>query len=165
VLVAPPGVEGGKYRCLDKITWHNVAFPEQALKVEKLLLAYNITHLEVDVTGPGGRGIADLLKPKFPALVEVTYSPTVKARMVAKALNIMANGRLEYDAGWKELTLSLMQIRRTNTAGGGQITYTSGRSEETGHADLAWALLHALDRSEITAGGDASSHQSIVEIF
>ncbi|CRN00983.1 terminase ATPase subunit [Pseudomonas sp. 34 E 7] len=39
---------------------------------------------------------------------------------------------------------SLMAIRKTITAGGRQFTHTAGRNDNTGHADLAWALFHAL---------------------
>ena len=60
--------------------------------------------------------------------------------------------------------MALMAIRRTTTDGGGQITYTSGRSEDTGHADLAWALMHALNRANITAGG-GPGRKSTLEII
>lgn len=53
-------------------------------------------------------------------------------------------GRLEFDAGWTDFAQSLMAIRKTITASGRQFTYSAGRNDTTGHADLAWALFHAL---------------------
>jgi hypothetical protein len=37
-----------------------------------------------------------------------------------------------------------MAIRKTVTPSGKKVTYEAHRNEETGHADLAWACLHAL---------------------
>ncbi|QOH35256.1 putative terminase, ATPase subunit, gpP-like protein [Burkholderia cepacia] len=42
-------------------------------------------------------------------------------------------------------------------------TYTADRNEETGHADLAWACLHAIDREPL-AGGDLNS-SSFAEFY
>jgi hypothetical protein len=73
-------------------------------------------------------------------------------------------GRLEYDAGWTDLTQSLMAIKKTMTAGGRQMTYKANRTEETGHADLAWALLHAL-HNEPLEGPHAQTRGSTLEIY
>lgn len=164
IVVAPPVVEGGKYRVIAKFNWHKMPFPKQAELLKTICGSYRVEHLEIDCTGPGALGVFDLVSEFYPAATAVTYSPRVKAMMVAKALNIIGNGRLEYDAGWHGLTMALMSIRQTMTASGGQTTFMSGRSEEVGHGDLAWALLHALDKSEITAGG-GSGGRSIMEIF
>ena len=50
------------------------------------------------------------------------------------------------------------------------MTYTARRSEDTGHADVAWALLHALDNAEFetlfsSAEDGMSSGESMMEIF
>jgi uncharacterized protein YjcR len=164
IIVAPPVVDGGKYRVLEKYTWHNMSFPDQAEEIRKITRRYHVSHLEIDCTGPGGLGTADLVAEFYPAVRRIQYSPQVKTVMVAKTLNIIDNARLEYDTGWKDLTMAMMAIRKSLTPNGGQVTYTSGRSEEHGHADLAWALMHALDASKITAGGD-TGRGSTVEIF
>lgn len=164
VVVAPPLVEDGKYRVIEKQTWHDMPFPRQAEQIRQICKRYTVEHVEIDCSGSGGIGVHDLVVGFFPGARKIIYSPSVKASMVAKSLNIIHNGRLEYDAGWRDLTLSLMQIRRTSTPQGGQITYTSGRNEETGHADLGWALIHALDRTKITAGGDTGA-RSVIELY
>ena len=58
---------------------------------------------------------------------------------------MIRNKRLEFDASATDLAQSLMAIRKTTTASGRSVTYDAGRASETGHADLAWALMHALD--------------------
>ncbi|HEL3751757.1 TPA: terminase, partial [Stenotrophomonas maltophilia] len=72
-------------------------------------------------------------------------------------------GRLEYDAGMHDLTRSIMAIKKTLTKSQRQITYTAGRSEETGHADLAWALFHAL-HNEPLERPHTSARRSRLEI-
>jgi len=71
-------------------------------------------------------------------------------------------GRLEFDAGATAIAQSLMAIRKTLTASGKQFTFTSGRSEATGHADLAWALFHALINEPLE--GKTSTNTPIMEI-
>lgn len=61
-----------------------------------------------------------------------------------KGLSVIGKGRLEFDAGWTDLAQSFVAIRKTMTASGKKATYEASRNEEAGHADLAWACLHAL---------------------
>ena len=164
VVVAPPPVQGGKYRVLEKHRWVKVPFPDQAEMIRQIIRRYNVAYMGIDCTGPGGIGVHDLVVGFYPHATRIVYSPAVKARMVAKTLNILHHRRLEYDAGWKELSMAMMSIRQHVTPGTNQITYVSGRDEDTGHADLGWALLHALDRSDISAGGD-TGRRTILEII
>ena len=80
-----------------------------------------------------------------------------------KAMNVIHNGRLQFDAGWTDLAQSFMAIRKTLTDSGRQVKYTAGRSEETGHADLAWALMNALINEPLE--GSNRRNTSMLEIF
>jgi len=71
--------------------------------------------------------------------------------MVLKAKDVISKGRLEFDAGATDLSAAFMAIRKTITASGRQVTYDAGRTADTGHADLAWACMHALDHEPIEA--------------
>jgi hypothetical protein len=110
-----------------------------------------------------GSGVAQLVRQFFPGLKTFSYSPEVKTRLVLKAWSVISNGRLEFDAGWTDLASSLMAIRKTVTASGRQFTYTAGRNDNTGHADLAWALFHALHNEPLE--GQTSSNTAIMEIY
>ncbi|EMD2211298.1 terminase, partial [Pseudomonas aeruginosa] len=92
-----------------------------------------------------------------------SYSPEVKTQLVMKAWSVIKNGRLEFDAGWTDLAQALMAIRKTITAGGRQFTYTAGRNDNTGHADLAWALFHALQNEPLE--GQTPANTGRMEIF
>ncbi|WP_404936765.1 hypothetical protein, partial [Pseudomonas aeruginosa] len=54
-------------------------------------------------------------------------------------------------------------IRRTTTGSGNRPTYEASRSEESGHADLAWATMHALFNEPLT--GTTENSNNIVEIY
>lgn len=76
---------------------------------------------------------------------------------------MISNARLEFDASWTDLASSLMAIRKTVTASGRQFTYTAGRTDNTGHADLAWALFHALHNEPLE--GQTATNTAIMELY
>ncbi len=121
-----------------------------------------VTAIGIDVTGIGS-AVAQLVRPFFPALKTFSYNPEVKTRLVMKAWDVVSKGRLEFDAGWTDLAHALMAIRKTVTPGGRQFTYTAGRNDSTGHADLAWALFHALHNEPLE--GQTVANTGIMEIY
>ena len=161
VVVAPPAVEGGKYRCLEKHNWVGMDFVAQAEMIQKLTQIYNVTHMGIDRTSIGS-GVFDIVKRFYPSAVGYDYSPEVKTKMVLKTKDIISNRRLEFDHGWTDMVHALLMIKRAMTAGGGQMTYKAGRSDESGHADLAWGLMHALNKAPLH---DSVGSNSIVEIM
>lgn len=162
VVVAPPAVPGGKFRVIEKKQWRGMQFAEQADYIRKLCARYNVTYIGID-TGSIGAGVYQLVKQFFPAAEAITYNLEVKTRMVLKAKDVISSGRLEFDAGWTDLAHALMSIRKTMTDSGRHVTYKSGRNDDTGHADLAWALLHALSHEPIE--GRSEQRANILEIM
>jgi hypothetical protein len=122
---------------------------------------YNVRDIAIDVTGIG-QGVYELVKQFFPGVRALHYSPELKGQMVMKATDVMTNGRLEFDAGWTDLAAAFMAIRKTITASGRHVTYSASRSDDVGHADLAWALMHSLIYEPLT--GPQARGRSIVEI-
>lgn len=162
IVVAPPLVPGGKFRVLERHQFRGMDFAAQAEAIRQVTKRYWVTYIGVDVTGLGS-GVAQLVRQFFPAVTTFSYSPEVKTRLVLKAYDVIKNGRLEFDAGWTDMASSLMAIRKTITASGRQFTYTAGRNDETGHADLAWALFHALHNEPLE--GQTAANTGIMEIF
>jgi len=161
-VVAPPGTPDGVFRVLEKYQWRGLDFAAQAEKLHDLTQRYHVTHLTLDMTGIG-QGVFQLVKHFFPAVAGLHYSPEVKARLVMKAQIIIRQGRLQFDAGWTDLAQALMAIRHTPTAQGRQLTYTASRTAQTGHADLAWACLHALDPAPWE--GQPTHHTAFMEFY
>ncbi len=118
-------------------------FEAQAEAIRTITKQYNVAYMAIDTTGIG-QGVYQLVRQFYPNAIAHNYSPEVKGRLVLKGLSVIGKGRLEFDAGWTDLAQSFMAIRKTMTASGKKVTYEASRNEETGHADLAWACLHAL---------------------
>jgi len=162
VVVAPPSVPMGKFRLLEKHSWRSMPFDKQAEYLKRLTERFNVQHVGIDVTGIG-IGVFDLVAGFFPRTKRISYNPEVKSRLVMKAQAVIYNGRFEYDAGAKEVAAAFMSIRKTVTASGNAITYSAGRTDESGHADLAWAIMHALDNEPLQ--GQNAMNTSSMEIF
>lgn len=166
VVIAPPLAGGGKFRLLEKHTWNNMPFEDQVKEIIKLLKRFNVEYMGVDTSGIG-RGVFELIQKKFPRSTPIVYSIETKNRLALKAQSIFRQRRFEFDASLHEVVASFTSIRKTTT--GKQTTYDSGRSQQTGHADIAWAIMHAFDNEPLTAAlleeGDLSTGQSFMETF
>lgn len=162
VVVAPPLVPGGKFRILAKLQLRGMDYEAQAKAISDICEQYHVSYIGIDTTGIGS-AVYQLVSKFFPAATAFTYNPDVKVRLVLKALNVIEKGRLEYDAGWNDLTQSFMAIRKTTTPSGRQATFEAGRSEDVSHADLAWATMHALAHEPLE--GQTAGNNSILEIY
>lgn len=164
VVVAPPSIAGsGKFRVLEKHQFRGMDFADQAEAIRKITKKYQVTYIGIDATGIG-QGVYQLVKAFFPTARAINYSAETKVGLVLKALDCVRRGRFEFDAGWTDLAAAFMAIRKALTASGRAVTYEAGRSEETGHADLAWATMHALANEPLEAGM-VGGRVSRMEIF
>ncbi|MDC8757519.1 terminase ATPase subunit family protein [Janthinobacterium fluminis] len=162
VVIAPPMTAGGKFRILERHQWRGLDFKDQAEAIRQMTLRFNVEYIGIDTTGMG-IGVFPIVRQFFPAATAINYSPEVKTRMVLKAKNIVSKARLEFDAGWIDIAQAFMAIRKTLTPSGRNVTYDAGRNAETGHADLAWACMHALDHEPFE--GSTDTNQSFMEIY
>ncbi|MEB0138010.1 terminase ATPase subunit family protein [Undibacterium sp. CCC2.1] len=162
VILAPPRTPGGKFRVLEKTQFRGMDFAAQAELIRQSTIRYHVGFIGIDATGMG-EGVYQLVKNFYPSVTKINYDPAIKSRMVLKAQDVISKGRLEFDAGATELAQSFMAIKKTLTASGQQVTYKADRNEETGHADLAWACMHALDHEPLDGGHHNS--QSFMEIY
>lgn len=162
-VLAPPAVPAGKFRVLYKESFRGMDFTAQAEVIRQLTLKYRVTKIDIDI---GGIGLAvhQLVLNFFPAARGHLYTPEVKTRLVLKAKDVISRARLEFDAGWRDVAGSFMAIRKELTASGRQMTYTAGRTVETGHADLAWAIMHALDNEPLDVGFGGGA-RNVLEIY
>ncbi|WP_197337945.1 terminase ATPase subunit family protein [Ralstonia solanacearum] len=161
VVVAPPLVPGGKFRVLEKHQFRGIDYEEQAGAIRRVCERFNVAYVGVDRTGIGD-AVFRLVQKFRPDAEGFTYSVDVKTGLVLKAHDVISKGRLEFDAGWTDFAASFMSIKKTTTAAGGRVTYQAGRSEETSHADLAWACMHALSHEPLE--GVTTTNTSILEL-
>jgi uncharacterized protein YjcR len=151
IVALAPTRPGEKFRLLEKFRWQGLDVTQQARAIEALTRRYNVAHIGIDATGMG-IGVYQLVKEFFPNAKAIHYSPESKTQMVLKALAVLRDGRLEFDHGWTDLCAAFMAIRQTMTKSGREMTYEAGRTDETGHADLAWACMHILVNEPLAFG-------------
>ncbi len=161
-VLAPPVVPGGKFRVLERHRWSGMDFDAQARSIKAMCERYNVGYIGIDTTGIG-EGVYQLVKQFYPAATPIQYNPSVKIQMVMKAQDVMNKGRLEFDSGWTDLAQAFMSIRRAVTAGGKMPTFEASRSDETSHADIAWATMQALLHEPLA--GATGANTSMMEMF
>jgi|TARA_R100000049_G_C1954322_1_gene105765 uncharacterized protein YjcR len=159
IVAAPdrPGVD--KLRCLDKYRLNDLDFQGQADFIRRVAAHYNVTDISIDTTGHG-RAVFELVKRWFPNVRAIEYSVATKTALVLKGQSLFRQGRVEFDQGWSDVMQAFMAIRPTLTGSGKGVTYTASRNGQIGHADIAWAFLHAfsnepLDIAAAAEGGGA----------
>ncbi len=155
VALAAPPKPGAKFRVLEKKRLKGLDFAGQDQAIRDMAAKYNATRIAIDVTGVG-KAVHQLVCKWFPLAHPITYSVQTKSLMVHKAKNVITSGRLEFDAGWLDVMQAFMAIRPEINKHG--VSFVASRAGGVGHADLAWAIMHALffepfDITELPGGG------------
>lgn len=161
VVIALPKRKGGKFRVLEKYRLKG-SFEEQAEQIFRQMARYNVVDIGIDTTGVGA-AVGQLVVKRFPLARLLNYSAPLKNIMVLKAKSVITAGRLEYDAGAADITASFISIRPQITKSGRQLTYVASRSDGTGHADVAWAIMHVLYNEPLD--GELDDKTAKVETF
>lgn len=162
VVYAPPTFDYPKFRLLERHQFKGMDFKAQAAYIKKICDTYRVTYIGMDTTGMG-TGVAQLVRQFFPALTTFSYSVEIKTMLVLKTMDVIRDGRFEFDAGWTDVAQSFMAIKKTMTGSGRQFTFEATRSEEVGHADLAWASMHVFVNEPLE--GQTTQNTSSMEIF
>lgn len=166
VIAAPPLIEGGTFRILERHPLRGLDFEQQAEFCKAMLSRYNCTYLGVDASGVGA-GVYQLLA-KVGALpgcsvVKIEYSLEVKAGMIMKAQNVIRRGRLAFDSSMLDLVSAFVSIKKTLTTSGRNVTFKAGRGGDDGHADLAWAVMHILMNEPLDGKDKPQGTMEIIE--
>jgi hypothetical protein len=138
-----------KFRVLETMDLSGNDFAAMAEIIKGLTQKYNVVHIGIDTTGIG-YGLYDLVSKFFPMVMPLHYNPLLKTQLVLKAMNVIKNKRLEFDEHATAIGSSFINIRKKVT--GDKITYATNRTAEIGHADLAWAIMHALIYEPLSGG-------------
>lgn len=142
VVIAPPMQVGGKFRLLERHRWQSQTFVSQASMIKNITEKYNVETIAMDVSGIG-YGAFENVQAFFPYVTPITYSSLVKEQMVAKMQDVINSGRFLFQDEDAHIMSSFMAIGKTTT-GSGKIVINAKRSDSVGHADVAWAIMHAI---------------------
>ncbi|MEA4863368.1 MAG: terminase family protein [Victivallaceae bacterium] len=154
VVVIPPDDCTGTFYVIEKITLLNVAWAAQAAEIRRLCQKYNVEYIGIDMTGPGS-GVFEMVQMFFPRAEGISYNTEVKTKLVLKGQAVINGGRIKWDAGYSDIAAGFLQIKKT--VSGDKIIYITNRTEKTGHADAAWAILHAISHEELVNNDRPSS--------
>lgn len=154
VVLAVPKNAKGKFRVLEKVTMQNKNWTYQVDVIRALTEKYNVDHIGIDATGPGS-GVAERVLEFFPTAMIINYTQEVKTRLVLKAQEIINEQRIEWSEEHVDIPQAFLAIRRASTGTG--ITFVASRDNNIGHADSAWAIMHALIKEGLQSTGAKKS--------
>ena len=165
VIVARPLHEGERFRVLAIYQWQGLNFSWPAEQIKQLMKRYNMTYLGIDTTGIGKNVYDPAAQFALREANAILYSVESKNRLVMKMIDVVERKRIEWakDAQDEtnneraEIASRFMAIRRTTTASGNALTLVAERSEATGHADVFFAISHAVINEPITYEYDRPS--------
>lgn len=160
-VVALPEKPGGKFRLLEKISLKGKDYDQQDAAIRAITHRYNVVDIAIDASGAGD-AVLQKVRKWFPLVRRIDYTVWAKAQLVHKMKAVIRKGRFEYDAGWSDVSAAFMAIRPTLV--GKTVTYTASRGAAHGHADIAWAVMHAVSIEPIDSDETGQS-QAKVEFF
>ncbi len=147
-IVAPPQSAYQPYRVLEVLSFEGLPAFIQAEHIKKVCQRYNVTYMAIDNTG-NGISVAEHVQKFYPTLVRLNYNVEIKTKLALRAKELFQRRRLHFDAGRVDVVKSFLSIKQALTGSQKQMTLVASRSKETSHADMAWAIMHALERAPI----------------
>lgn len=149
VVIAVPLLAVERFRVLEKHHWRGLSFQWMADQIRTIKSRYNMTHIGIDVTGIG-YGVYELVQGFARREAKaIHYSVESKNRLVLKMLDVIDSNRIEWDEDARDIPASFLAIKQSATASGNAVTFTADRTDETGHADIFFAIAHALANEPI----------------
>ncbi|WP_425642904.1 terminase large subunit domain-containing protein [Marinomonas gallaica] len=143
VVLLMPLHAGEKWRVIETEQFKGMTSTYQAERIKEAYSRYNVAWCGIDTTGIGWDTFQCCLDLNLKHVIPITYSAIEKTDLVTRAKRLIDGGRFEYDMGNKETTQSLMLIKQLTTPNG-TLTYGAARIGNAGHADIAWAVFHAM---------------------
>ena len=147
VVLTAPLTHKGKFYVLEKITLRNCAWQFQAETIRELTQKYNVEYIGLDMGGEGS-GVLEMVQRFYPAAEGLFYTPERKTKLILKAQQVISDNRIEWDASWSDIAAGFLHIQR-GASQNGQIVYFTSRSDLTGHADAAWAIMNATGHEDL----------------
>lgn len=166
-IIAPPQSQYQPYRILERHQFKNLPPHIQAQKIQKLIEGYNVEFFGIDNTG-NGLAVSEHVANFYPSLTRINYNVENKTRMALRAKELFTRRRLHFDAGLQDVAKSFLSIKKALTGSGRQMTLVANRSAATGHADVAWAVMNALEAAPIADSTDQQiqgARKSRIKVF
>lgn len=149
VVIGVPLVAIERYRVLETFRWKGLSLVWMSEQIRTIKSRYNMTYIGIDVTGMG-IGVFEMVQGFARREAKaIHYSVESKNRLVMKMLDVVDSNRIEWSEEQKEIATAFLQVKKTTTASGNAMTFVADRSNENGHADLFFAIAHAMDNEPL----------------
>lgn len=149
VLICVPLLKGEPYRVIKVIQWNGLSFTYMAEQIKQIKEKYNIKHIGIDTTGIG-YGVYEMVKGFAPRECKpLNYSVETKNRLVLKMIDMVDSKRIAWDRDKKEIATAFLSVKKTTTKKGDQMTFFADRKNNEGHADIFFAIAHAMDNEPL----------------
>lgn len=149
VVIGIPIVAVERYRVLEVFRWKGLSLVWMSEQIRTIKSRYNMTYIGIDVTGMG-IGVFEMVQGFARREAKaIHYSVESKNRLVMKMLDVVDTDRIEWNEEQKEIATAFLQVKKTTTASGNAMTFVADRSNENGHADVFFAIAHAMDNEPL----------------
>lgn len=149
VVIGVPIVAVERYRVLEVFRWKGLSLVWMSEQIRTIKSRYNMTYIGIDVTGMG-IGVFEMVQGFARREAKaIHYSVESKNRLVMKMLDVVDTDRIEWNEEQKEIATAFLQVKKTTTASGNAMTFVADRSNENGHADVFFAIAHAMDNEPL----------------
>lgn len=149
VVIGVPIVAIERYRVLEVFRWKGLSLVWMAEQIHTIKSRYNMTYIGIDVTGMG-IGVFEMVQGFARREAKaIHYSVESKNRLVMKMLDVVDTDRIEWSENQKEIATAFLQVKKTTTASGNAMTFVADRNNESGHADIFFAIAHAMDNEPL----------------
>ena len=81
--------------------------------------------------------------------VPILYTAESKSALVLKVHDLVERGLLEWNEEEKDIIASFLMIKQTTTNSGKSSTFIADRTASNQHADVFWAMAHAINKREL----------------
>ncbi|EEE5034460.1 terminase [Salmonella enterica subsp. diarizonae] len=149
VVIGVPIVAVERYRVLEVFRWKGLSLIWMSEQIHTIKSRYNMTYIGIDVTGMG-IGVFEMVQGFARREAKaIHYSVESKNRLVMKMLDVVDTDRIEWSEDQKEIATAFLQVKKTTTASGNAMTFVADRNNESGHADIFFAIAHAMDNEPL----------------
>ncbi|EEP9439761.1 terminase [Salmonella enterica subsp. enterica serovar Reading] len=149
VVIGVPLVAVERYRVLAIHRWNGLSLFWMSEQIRTIKSRYNMTYIGIDVTGMG-IGVFEMVQGFARREAKaIHYSVESKNRLVMKMKDVIENNRMEWNEDQKEIATAFLQVKKTTTPSGNGMTFIADRSNENGHADVFFAIAHAMDNEPL----------------
>jgi phage FluMu gp28-like protein len=133
--------DGDKYKVVYKDVMSGIEYETQQRVIEMLMNTNQIVNVNIDETGIGNMLAENLSKRNSHLVRRYTFTAELKENLVINFKRLLIHNLVEMpdDA---QLIQALHSIKRTFSSGG-HLKFDADRTDLTGHADVAWAIMLA----------------------